>query len=80
MSVTVAIEGLTLDEIELVENLAQRPIETLMNEDAPKGRTLKALVFVIQKRTNPDVKFEDIGRMNLTETMEVVNGLADPKA
>jgi hypothetical protein len=80
MSVTVAIDGLTLDEIELVENLAGRPIETVMNEDAPKGRTLKALVFVIQKRTNPEVKFEDVGRMSLTETMEVVNGLADPKA
>ena len=52
MSVNVAIEALTLDEIETVENLTQRSIETIMNDGVPKGRTLKAILFVLQSRSN----------------------------
>lgn len=79
MSVNVALEALTIDEIELVENLTQRPIETILNEDVPKGRVLKALVFILRKRENPEFTIEDAGKYSLTEAMEVFGALADPK-
>lgn len=79
MSVNVAIEALTLDEIETVENLTQRSIETIMNDGVPKGRTLKAILFVLQSRTNPNTSMESVGKMSLTETMKYLETLTDPK-
>lgn len=79
MSVNVALEALTIDEIELVENLTQSPFETIMNSDKPKGRTLKALIFVLKKRNNPDFTIEDAGKFSLTQAMEIFEALADPK-
>jgi hypothetical protein len=75
----IDFNSLTLDEVELVENLCQTNIEALLDDGAPRGRALKALIFVIGRRTNPDYRIEDAGKLSLSEGAELFAGANNPK-
>jgi hypothetical protein len=68
------IDSLTLDEIEIIEDLIDAPLDTLSKPGQKKARLLKAMAFVIKRRDNPDFTLEDAGRLRI----ELKGGTANP--
>lgn len=72
---------LTLDEVETIENLSGLPMDELMQQGKLKGKALKAIIWVARKRTNPDFKMEDAGKVTFAEALDLFKGVdTDPKA
>jgi hypothetical protein len=59
----VDINTLTLGEVAAVESLSGLAIDQLGEAGVPKGRLYAAIIFVLNKRANPDYTFDDA--MNL---------------
>jgi hypothetical protein len=76
----IDFEAMTLSEVEEIELLTGRSIETIMNEDAPRGRVLKAIIWVMKKRTDPSFTLEQAGALSLKDAAALFQGdEADPK-
>jgi hypothetical protein len=74
------LESLTLDEVELIENLAGMPIENLMAKGELKGKPAKAALFVAKRRVDPNFKMEDVGKIKFAEALQLFQGVEeDPK-
>lgn len=72
---------LTLDEVETIENLSGQPMDELMQTGKLKGKALKAIIWVARKRTDPNFKMEDAGKVTFNEALDLFKGVAeDPKA
>lgn len=72
---------LTLDEVETIENLSGTAMDDLMGAGQLKGKALKALIWVARKRTDPNFKMEDAGKVTFAEALDLFKGVAeDPKA
>ena len=50
-------ETLTLDEVETIELLTGTSIDQLMDAGQAKGKALKAILYVIKKRTDPNFTY-----------------------
>lgn len=74
----INFEELTLGEIEQIEMLVGRGIDTVFADGEPKGRALRVLYFVAQKRENPEYKFEETENITQAEALKVLGG-SDPK-
>ncbi len=76
------LETLTLDEIETIENLSGGAIDELLADGKLRGKALKAVVWVAKKRTNPDFKMEDAGKVTYFQALELFTGKSEdsPKA
>jgi hypothetical protein len=75
------IDVITLDEIEQLEQLTGKDVNELFAGGKFSGRALKSLVWILQKRTNPDAKIENSGSLTFTDaTNFVTEFLKDPKA
>jgi len=70
-------ESLTLDEVEIIENLTGVAIEQIADDGAPKGKNLKSLIFVMMRRTNPAFTIEDAGKYTLSQATALFGD--DPK-
>jgi hypothetical protein len=76
----IDFEAMTLSEVEEIELLTGRSIETIMNEDAPRGRALKAIIWVLKKRQDPSFTLEQAGKLSLKDAAQLFQGdEADPK-
>jgi hypothetical protein len=76
----VDINTLTLGEVATVETLSGLAIDQLGQDGIPKGRLYAAIIFVLNKRANPDYKFEDALNLDmaaLTDMFQVDD--EDPK-
>ena len=62
---TFDFESLTLEEVELIENLTNSSIDESFSNGKPKGKALSAFVWVILKRSNPAYKMEDAKKIIL---------------
>lgn len=69
---------MTLSEIEQIEMLTGRNIDSIMDDDAPRGRAFKAIIFVYKKRTDPSFTIEQAGEMSLEDASALFSG-DDPK-
>jgi hypothetical protein len=67
-------ESLTLEEVELIENLTNSSIDEAFGDGKPKGKALSAFVWVVQKRTNPIYKMEDAKKLSLKEALSMIQG------
>lgn len=67
-------ETLTLDEVEVIENLLDCSIDDAFADGKPRGKALKVLIWTMRKRTNPDAKIEDIKGITLAEAMQSLKG------
>jgi hypothetical protein len=67
-------ESLTLEEVELIENLTNSSIDEAFGDGKPKGKALSAFVWVVQKRTNPSYKMEDAKKLSLKEALSMIQG------
>lgn len=65
----VDLSTLTIADIEAIEEitgLGMRAVMTrLADDDAPKGKLLRAIAYVAMRRTDPSVTFEDAGAVVL---------------
>lgn len=66
-------DDLTIEEIEIIEDVVGASFESLQKGDAPTGKTLRAIVYIVKRRTNPDFTLDDAGKVNIKE----VDGLFD---
>lgn len=72
-------ESLTLEEVETIELISGSSIDELMDEGKPKGKGLKAIVFVANKRTNPNYTLDEAGKVSLKEAQKIFVVSDDPK-
>ena len=67
-------ESLTLEEVEIIENLTNTSIDEAFGNGKPKGKALSAFVWVVLKRNNPAFKMEEAKKLTLKEALDMVKG------
>tara|TARA_Y100001963_G_scaffold130593_1_gene187042 strand:- start:1288 stop:1539 length:252 start_codon:yes stop_codon:yes gene_type:complete len=72
--VEVDIEALKIREIEELEEISGMSVDNLEADDAPKGKLLRALAYIVKKRENPDFTLEDAGELVIKPVSD-----SDPK-
>lgn len=76
--IVVDLNHLTIDEIETIEDIIDAPIDSVSNPNARKAKSLRAIGFVIKRRTNPDFELKDAGRLKVQfesdQTVDPTNG------
>jgi hypothetical protein len=72
-------ESLTLEEVELIENLTNLSIDQAFQDGKPKGKALSAFVWVVLKRDNPNYKMEDAKKISLKQALEMIKGDQEKK-
>lgn len=74
-------ESLTIGEVETIEQISGSPIDALMDDKALKGKSLKAVVFIIKKREDAMFTLEDAAKLSFKDAMGILNAGddADPK-
>jgi hypothetical protein len=65
-------ESLTLEEVELIENLTNSSIDEAFGNGKPKGKALSAFVWVVLKRENPNYKMEDAKKVSLKDALGMI--------
>jgi hypothetical protein len=63
----VDYSDLTLGEIETIEELTGKTLDDIIEVKTPRGRLMRALVFVITKRSNPGYTFEETAKLTLEQ-------------
>jgi hypothetical protein len=63
----IDFNALTLNEVEQIELLTGRNIDSIMSDDAPRGKTFKVIIWIVQKRTDPNFTLEQAGALSLTD-------------
>ena len=67
-------DSLTLEEVELIENLTNLSIDEAFASGNPKGKSLSAFVWVVMKRNDPTYKMEDAKKITLKQALTMVKG------
>jgi hypothetical protein len=67
-------ESLTLEEVEVIENLTNTSIDEAFSDGKPKGKALAAFVWVVMKRDNPNYKMEDAKKLSLKDALAMIQG------
>lgn len=80
MKKKIEIEELTLNEIDLIESTLDMPVERIADPGAKKGAVLRAMVWVMGRRENPDLTLEEAGNMKLSDLDIDGDQDEDPKA
>lgn len=58
-------EDLTLNEVEIVEELLGEPIDKVISGDKLKAKPMKVIAMVLLSRTNPGITLEQAGELKL---------------
>ena len=66
------INTLTLGEIEQVETLSRTGLATLASETAPKGKLMRALCFVVLRRSDPAISWESTADLSMADTARIL--------
>lgn len=70
-------ESLTLDEVEVIENLLGASIDEAFGDGKPKGKALKVFAWMITKRSNPSYTIEQASKLSLKDALSMIQG--DPE-
>lgn len=76
----INFDTMTLNEIEQIETITGRSIDSIMDDGAPRGRVFKAIIWVFKKRTDPNFTLEQAGEVSMEDATALFSGDADPKA
>jgi hypothetical protein len=76
---TFDFESLTLNEVEQIELITGNSIDQILDAGQAKGKAMKAIIFVMKKRLDPNFTIEQAGSMSMTEANALFAGEADPK-
>jgi hypothetical protein len=53
------VDSMTVGEIEEIEELSGQPIGAIGQDNVPKGKVLRAIAFIVARRDDPDITWED---------------------
>jgi hypothetical protein len=76
---TFDFESLTLNEVEQIELITGNSIDQLLDAGQAKGKAMKAIIFIMKKRIDPDFTLEQAGQISMTEANRLFAGESDPK-
>lgn len=76
---TFDFESLTLNEVEQIELITGNSIDQLLDAGQAKGKAMKAIIFIMKKRIDPDFTLEQAGAISMTEANRMFAGESDPK-
>ena len=76
---TFDFESLTLNEVEQIELITGNSIDQLLDAGQAKGKAMKAIIFIMKKRENPEFTLEQAGQISMTEANNLFAGISDPK-
>jgi hypothetical protein len=76
---TFDFESLTLNEVEQIELITGNSIDQILDAGQAKGKAMKAIIFIMKKRTNPEFTLEQAGNISMTEANSLFSGESDPK-
>jgi hypothetical protein len=72
-------ESLTLNEVEQIELITGSSIDQLMDAGQAKGKAMKAIIWIMKKRIDPNFTLEQAGNLSMTEANALFAGENDPK-
>jgi hypothetical protein len=72
-------ESLTLNEVETIELITGSSIDQLMDAGQAKGKAMKAIIFIMKKRTDPNFTLEQAGALSMSEANAMFASESDPK-
>lgn len=67
----IDLNSLTLGEVEELEELCGRSIDTLL--DGSKGRVMRALYWVVARRSDPSLTWEATANLSLVDVSAVLD-------
>ncbi|MDX3295135.1 hypothetical protein PV569_15615 [Streptomyces scabiei] len=70
------IDSLSIDEIEIIEDIIDGPLDQIAKPGARKAKLLRAMAVVIKRRDDPSFTAEDAGSLRI----EFKNKPKDPTA
>jgi hypothetical protein len=76
---TFDFESLTLNEVEQIELITGNSIDQILDAGQAKGKAMKAIIFIMKKRIDPDFTIEQAGEISMTEANGLFLGNSDPK-
>lgn len=76
---TFDFESLTLNEVEQIELITGNSIDQLLDAGQAKGKAMKAIIFIMKRRIDPDFTLEQAGEISMTEANSLFAGVSDPK-
>ncbi|WP_030779360.1 hypothetical protein [Streptomyces sp. NRRL S-920] len=59
------IDSLTIDEIDVIEEIIDGPLDSLAKPGARKAKMLRAMAVVIKRREDPSFTAEDAGKLKI---------------
>lgn len=69
------LDDLTIGEIEAVEDITGASLSALEDDTTPKGKTIKAIVYIVSRRLGEPKSLEEIAAMPMTEAMTYMEHL-----
>lgn len=63
--ISIDLNHLTIDEIDVIEDIIDAPIDSMSNPNVRKGKLLRAVGYVVKRRDNPDFRLEDAGKLRV---------------
>lgn len=67
-------DDFTIDEIAVIEEIIDCPIDRLEDPTYKKAKAMKAMAYVVMKRIDPDFKIADAGKLKPRFAKKVVAG------
>jgi hypothetical protein len=62
----VELDSLTVEEVEILEEVTGAAFEQAFQAGRPKGKALRALAYIVGRRSDPTFTLEDAGRTRLS--------------
>ncbi|MDX2390187.1 hypothetical protein NJL88_08930 [Streptomyces sp. DK15] len=62
---SIDIDSLSIDEIDLIEETIDGPLDQLAKPGARKAKLLRAMALVIKRREDPTFTAEDAGKLRI---------------
>jgi hypothetical protein len=63
--VSLDIQDLTVEEVELIEDYLDLPIDQAFGPNAKRGKLLRAVAFVTKRREDPTFTWEQAGALKV---------------
>lgn len=74
------LDILTMDEIETLEQATGKEINELFGKGSLSAKATKLMVWLLQKRHNPEANIEQVGKMTFVESAAYIQKFVeDPK-
>jgi hypothetical protein len=65
-TLSLDIEDLTVEEIEIIEDYLDLPIEQAFGPTAKRGKLLRAVAYVTKRRDDPNYTWEQAGNLKVS--------------